>query len=256
MDISSALKTDILPQSTGFLPSVAPKKEPAAIVQATDSLTLSAQASILISADKQNDNSLSEAEIKTNSSDKKAAEKASSDESVRTGSTVADNGLSDDELLEVQALKRRDAEVKAHEQAHTAAAGSLAQGGASFDYQTGPDGKRYAVGGEVSIDTSAVAGDPQATLVKAQKIRRAATAPADPSAQDRSVAAEASRMEAEARSQMVQQGREKQGASLDEDSSEEDVFSSQSEKNIQDSYTKIQSLGVLQEQKSFVDLYI
>jgi hypothetical protein len=78
----------------------------------------------------------------------------------------------------------------------------LASGPPSFTYETGPDGKRYAVGGEVQIDTSPVKGDPQATIQKAQTIRRAATAPSNPSSQDRAVAAQASKMEAQARQEL------------------------------------------------------
>lgn len=99
--------------------------------------------------------------------------------------------LSQQELVELRELRIRDREVRAHEQAHAAVAGSLARGGPSYDYQRGPDGRQYAVGGSVSIDTSAVSGDPKATLDKAQQIKRAALAPAQPSAQDRAVAAAA-----------------------------------------------------------------
>ena len=56
----------------------------------------------------------------------------------------------------------------------------------------------YAVSGEVKTDTSKER-DPEATIRKMQKVRRAALAPAQPSAQDRSVAAQASQIEAEAR---------------------------------------------------------
>jgi len=96
------------------------------------------------------------------------------------------------EQRELEQLKSRDREVRAHEQAHLAAAGHLASGGASYTYQRGPDGQRYAVGGEVSIESARVAGDPEATIQRAQQIRRAALAPANPSAQDRSVAVNAS----------------------------------------------------------------
>lgn len=113
--------------------------------------------------------------------------------------------LSDAEKKQVDELLQRDREVKAHEQAHQSAGSSIGASAASFEYQTGPDGKRYAVGGEVSIDVSKVAGDPQATIVKAQQIRRAALAPADPSTQDRQVAAQASKMELEARKELQQQ---------------------------------------------------
>lgn len=113
--------------------------------------------------------------------------------------------LSDGEKRELDKLKARDREVRAHEAAHKAAAGSLARGGASFEFETGPDGRRYAVGGEVSIDTAPVPGDPQATLRKAQVIRQAANAPAQPSGQDRRVAAKATQMEAEARQTLIEE---------------------------------------------------
>ena len=113
--------------------------------------------------------------------------------------------LSAEEKRALENLKSRDREVRAHQAAHKTAAGNLARGGAQFQTETGPDGRRYAVGGEVSIDTSKVSGDPQATLHKAQTIRRAANAPAQPSGQDRAVAAQASRMEAEARQELTAQ---------------------------------------------------
>lgn len=113
--------------------------------------------------------------------------------------------LTPKEEKEVRGLKQRDAEVRRHEQAHKAAAGSYAKGGPNYEYVTGPDGKRYAVGGEVQIDTSKVSDDPEATIKKAQTIRRAALAPQDPSSQDRSVAAEASRMESDARQELAKQ---------------------------------------------------
>ena len=94
--------------------------------------------------------------------------------------------------------------MRTHEAAHKAAAGSFAQGGPVYQYQTGPDGKRYAVGGEVNIDTSKIPNDPEATLQKAQTIRRAANAPAQPSSQDRRVAVQASQLETEARQEIAQ----------------------------------------------------
>ena len=95
--------------------------------------------------------------------------------------------------------------MRAHEQAHIAAAGPYSKGGPSYEYQRGPDNRQYAVGGEVQIDTSEIPNDPAATIRKAQTIRRAATAPAEPSSQDRSVAAAAAQMEAKARQEMTQQ---------------------------------------------------
>ncbi len=239
MEIGSALNTNTLAQAARA-PHSALKSEGSPV--SGDTLTLS-----------------DKAEQKADSSEKKDPDKITLQGAEQDRSPITDKGLSEAELLEVEQLKRRDAEVKAHEQAHISAAGNLVQGGASFDYETGPDGKRYAVGGEVSIDTSTVAGDPQATLMKAQKIRRAASAPADPSAQDRSVAAEASRIEAQARSEITQQAREKQTEYIDENSPEIDFFGplkDQNEKNIQNTYTQIQNASILQEQKSFVDFFI
>jgi hypothetical protein len=113
--------------------------------------------------------------------------------------------LSEDQIRQLESLKSRDREVRAHEAAHQAAAGGLVRGGASFSYQRGPDGQIYAIGGEVSIDTSPVPGNPEATLAKAQTIARAALAPAEPSSQDRQVAAQAAQMTYEARIQLTLQ---------------------------------------------------
>ncbi|GIX36186.1 MAG: hypothetical protein KatS3mg126_1965 [Lysobacteraceae bacterium] len=131
----------------------------------------------------------------------------------RTGAVPA-SGQGPDEALadpaaqaELARLAARDREVRAHEQAHLAAGGPLVTRGPSYTYRTGPDGRRYAVGGEVGIDTSPVRGDPQATLDKAQRIRAAALAPARPSAQDQAVAAEAARMETAARAELARQQR-------------------------------------------------
>ena len=104
----------------------------------------------------------------------------------------------------LQSLRQRDQEVRLHEQAHLLAAGPHASGGPSYTYQTGPDGKRYAVGGEVPIDLSAVPGDPQATLQKALTIRRAALAPTHPSGADQAVAAKATSLAAQAQQELLQ----------------------------------------------------
>ncbi len=56
----------------------------------------------------------------------------------------------------------------------------------------------------MNSDTSPVPGDAEATIRKAQTIRAAALAPANPSAQDRAVAAAATPMEAAARRELQQ----------------------------------------------------
>ncbi len=111
--------------------------------------------------------------------------------------------LDQQELALLQQLKRRDTEVRAHEQAHLSAAGQYARGGASFTYQKGPDGASYAVGGEVGIDV-AKESTPEATITKMQTIKRAALAPATPSGADKRIAAQAGAKEAQARQELLQ----------------------------------------------------
>lgn len=112
--------------------------------------------------------------------------------------------LSQEDAEQVAKLKQIDRQVRQHEQAHLAAAGGLATSGASFTYQKGPDGMNYAVGGEVGIDTSP-GRTPEETISRAQTIRSAALAPADPSGQDRAVAAQATQMEQQATMAQAQQ---------------------------------------------------
>jgi hypothetical protein len=133
-----------------------------------------------------------------------ASSDASSDTPSETSSDKTDKSRTSQELTpeekkEVEQLKETDKKVKAHEAAHKAAAGGLAIGGATFGYTTGPDNKRYATSGEVSIDTSPVPNDPDATIKKMQTVQKAALAPAQPSGQDRKVASQASRTMAQAR---------------------------------------------------------
>ncbi len=110
---------------------------------------------------------------------------------------VADvSDLSEEEQAQVQALRRRDAEVRRHERAHTGAGGAIA-GQPIYEYVRGPDGRQYAVGGEVAIDAGP-AGTPEATIQKMETVIRAALAPADPSTQDVRVAAQARQVKAEA----------------------------------------------------------
>ncbi len=109
--------------------------------------------------------------------------------------------LTSDEEAVVAELRRRDAEVRAHEAAHAGAAGSLG-GGATYDFQTGPDGRSYAVGGEVSVQMDS-GGTPEEALRNAAQVRAAALAPAEPSGQDRAVASQAAAIEAAARAQIA-----------------------------------------------------
>jgi hypothetical protein len=111
----------------------------------------------------------------------------------QAGSRPPGAPLSEAELAEIAELARRDKAVRAHEQAHARAGGRHA-GAPRYDYATGPDGRRYAVSGRVWIDVSTEPSDPAATIEKMRTVKRAALAPADPSAADRRVAALAERL--------------------------------------------------------------
>lgn len=120
-----------------------------------------------------------------------------------------DAELTDAEKRKVEELKKRDAEVRFHEQAHANQLGRHKRSGPNYEYETGPDKKQYAVGGEVKADTSPEA-TPEETIEKAQVIKRAALAPAEPSAADRAAAGSAERLEAEARAEKVKEEKEEQ----------------------------------------------
>lgn len=122
------------------------------------------------------------------------------------------NELTPEEEEQVQELKTGDQEVRQHEQAHLAAAGSYASGGPQFEYQTGPDGKQYAIGGHVNIDTSKE-NSPEATIAKAKQVQRAALAPADPSPQDVKIAAQANQMLIEAQRELSGENSEQEESS-------------------------------------------
>ncbi len=122
------------------------------------------------------------------------------------------------EQQEVQQLKSRDKEVRTHEKAHAAIGGQYA-GAPQYDFTTGPDGRRYATDGEVSIDISS-AQTPEQTLRKMQQVRAAALAPAQPSAQDLKVAAEASQKAFDARQDIAEANRKESTAATQPSESE------------------------------------
>ena len=133
----------------------------------------------------------------------RVADGDAADDPTRPQGSRAENaqGLDEAELKQLMELKARDREVRAHEATHQAVGGQYA-GSISYVYERGPDGAQYAVGGEVSISTSPVRGDPQATIDKMRVVRAAALAPAEPSSQDRAVAAEAMQLMLQAQAEL------------------------------------------------------
>ncbi|MCB1137299.1 MAG: hypothetical protein KDK25_04855 [Leptospiraceae bacterium] len=131
------------------------------------------------------------------------------------GSSDGRTALSQQEQKILEELQARDREVRLHEQKHLAAAGTLAKGGPKYEYAIGPDGKPYAIGGHVRIDTSSVA-EADENRARANQIQRAATAPGDPSGPDMGVAQQAGELQSLARQASIEYRRNEpfQGADM------------------------------------------
>ena len=148
----------------------------------------------------------------SNSPSSKSSNSLSEDSDDKASKNHEDEAAKQQEQVRqvVDQLKARDREVRAHEMAHLSAAGSYAMGGMNLSYQRGPDGQQYAIGGSVQIDTSAIAGDPEATIQKGRVVQQAALAPAEPSSQDRKVASAAAQMISNAQADLMKAEREEQ----------------------------------------------
>lgn len=153
--------------------------------------------------------------------------------------------LTQEEKLLVAELENVDTEVRAHEMAHIAAGGEYITSGATFSYQQGPDGKSYAVGGEVSIDTSSEPGDPEATLQKMRQVRAAALAPAQPSSQDLKVASNAASQATKAMAEITQVTAEEQASQMGT------AVSGYIQQQVSDAYTKSDTVSSQNTQNSF-----
>lgn len=122
--------------------------------------------------------------------------------------------LTPEQKRQIEELKRIDRTVREHEAAHLRAGRGVVTSGANFSYTYGPDGKQYAVAGEVGIDTSPER-KPEANIDKGNRIQAAALAPKDPSAQDYRVASIGGQLEADGRSELAVQRREEAAAAAE-----------------------------------------
>ncbi|EIB46859.1 hypothetical protein cje147_08703 [Campylobacter jejuni subsp. jejuni 2008-872] len=145
--------------------------------------------------------------------------------------------LSQKEVAQVRELQSIDRNVKAHEAAHQAAGGGLA-GAASFTYTRGPDNQMYATAGEVPISMQK-GNTPEETIANARQIAAAAMAPADPSPQDYKVAANAAKMEFEARAEAMKLKAEEAKEKEEENKEKDDK---NSENSLEKTTIKIQIL--------------
>jgi len=133
----------------------------------------------------------------------KSVKKSNETENANKDQQQNSTELTEEQQKEVQELKDRDKEVRAHEQAHMSA-GAPYTSSPKYEYTTGPDNQKYATEGHVDVDTSKES-TPEKTIEKAQTIKRSASAPSEPSSQDKKVAAQAAQMEKEARAEMAQE---------------------------------------------------
>lgn len=147
------------------------------------------------------------------------------------------------QLRELQSIDRN---VKAHEAAHQAAGGGLA-GAASFSYTRGPDNQMYAVAGEVPIRMQE-GRTPEETIANARQVAAAAMAPADPSPQDYKVAANAAKMEFDARAEATKLKAQEAKEKKEEDEEKQES----SDKNNQDSKNNPEKVEANKEFKNFI----
>ncbi|MGB5866535.1 MAG: putative metalloprotease CJM1_0395 family protein [Arcobacteraceae bacterium] len=85
----------------------------------------------------------------------------------------------------LEKFKNKDAQIRTHEQVHASIGHTTSP--ISYSYQQGPDGKMYAVGGNVRMDTS-IPDDPKAAAFKLDVLQKAASGPADTSGADNMIA--------------------------------------------------------------------
>lgn len=137
-----------------------------------------------------------------NIADSKSEHAEKTENKQKDGEDTASHELSEEEERQVQEMQQTDQKVRSHEQAHVAAGANSP----TYEYQTGPDGRQYAVGGSAQIDIAVSGDDPESKATQARRMRSAALAPADPSGTDLQVAAKATRIEMEAMNEL----REKQ----------------------------------------------
>ena len=88
----------------------------------------------------------------------------------------------------LEKFKKSDSNIRSHEQIHASIGQTTAP--ISYNYQEGPDGKMYVVGGHVRLDTS-IPDDPKAAALKLDQIKRASSGPSDSSSADMGISTQA-----------------------------------------------------------------
>lgn len=116
--------------------------------------------------------------------DKKELEKSaeSSYDEIQNSNTKYDEK---DYQRVIDKFENLDAKTKVHEQTHAANGTTTAP--IQYNYQVGPDGKLYASGGSVRLDTS-IPKDEGAANAKLEELKDASSAPSQLSAADAQIA--------------------------------------------------------------------
>lgn len=138
-----------------------------------------------------------------------------------TQAPAATKTLSPEQQRVVRELQAIDRKVREHEAAHLQAGRGVVTSGANFGYVYGPDGRQYAVSGEVGIDTSPER-KPEANIDKGERIQAAALAPRDPSQQDYRVAAVGVELESQGRADLARQQAEQRAVEAEQGRAERD----------------------------------
>ncbi|MDC0932407.1 putative metalloprotease CJM1_0395 family protein [Arcobacteraceae bacterium] len=87
----------------------------------------------------------------------------------------------------LEKFRNKDSEIRTHEQAHASIGHTTSP--ISYNYQEGPDGKMYAVGGSVRLDTS-IPDEPTAAAFKLEMIQKAALGVTNLSSADGAIASQ------------------------------------------------------------------
>ncbi len=135
--------------------------------------------------------------IKKQGNEEKSLELLKSDDDTKIN--INGQQLSEEEQKEIEKIRKNGRNIKRQELVYRAIVGNHVKGAASFEYDLGPDGIKYAVAGHTTIDTRPVINNPEASIRKAQAIKRTKL--------DRSVAVEVEKMEREARLEIKEEQR-------------------------------------------------
>ncbi|QDF29078.1 putative metalloprotease CJM1_0395 family protein [Halarcobacter anaerophilus] len=145
---------------------------------------------------------LAQKRAELNSVDKKELEKSTQDSYDKLNESNSKYDEKDYNRV-ISKFEKLDEQTKAHEQLHASKAATTTP--INYTYQLGPDGKLYATGGFVRMDTS-IPEDEASANVKLQQLQDAASAPSELSGADMQIARTANLNRLLIQSQSQEQG--------------------------------------------------